>query len=290
MRIGALEAGGTKMVCAVGNENGCIYDQISLPTETPEQTMPEMIRYFREQNIEALGVGSFGPVDLHPASSTYGFITTTPKLPWRNYDLLGTLTRALSVPAGFDTDVNAAALGEARFGAAKGLRSAIYITIGTGIGVGVLSEGKLLHGMLHPEAGHIYLAKSAHDTFEGCCPYHKGCFEGLAAGPAIEARWGRKAYELAEVREVWEMESDYLAQALVNYTLTLSPERIILGGGVMKQTQLFSMIRRRFLELLNGYIHTGELDDTDSYIVPAGLQGTQGIVGCLVLGAESESL
>ncbi len=284
---GALEAGGTKMVCAIGTSDGSIIDRISIPTETPEITMPKMIEYFRDKKIAALGIGSFGPIDLNKNSKTYGYITTTPKPGWGFYDIAGAFSKALQVPIGFDTDVNAAALGEARYGAAKGLDSAIYITIGTGIGVGVLSEGKLLHGMLHPEAGHILIGKLEGDTYEGKCPFHKTCFEGMAAGPAIEARWGMKGDKLADKPEVWELEADYIAHALVNYTMTLSPKRIILGGGVMNQLQLFPLIRERFGKLMNGYIKTAEVEDLDSYIVPAGLTGNQGIVGCLVLAAEA---
>lgn len=284
---GALEAGGTKMVCAIGTSDGSIIDRISIPTETPEITMPKMIEYFRDKKIAALGIGSFGPIDLNKNSKTYGYITTTPKPGWGFYDIAGAFSKALQVPIGFDTDVNAAALGEARYGAAKGLDSAIYITIGTGIGVGVLSEGKLLHGMLHPEAGHILIGKLERDTYEGKCPFHKTCFEGMAAGPAIEARWGMKGDKLADKPEVWELEADYIAHALVNYTMTLSPKRIILGGGVMNQLQLFPLIRERFGKLMNGYIKTAEVEDLDSYIVPAGLTGNQGIVGCLVLAAEA---
>lgn len=284
---GALEAGGTKMVCAIGTSDGSIIDRISIPTETPEITMPKMIEYFRDKKIAALGIGSFGPIDLNKNSKTYGYITTTPKPGWGFYDIAGAFSKALQVPIGFDTDVNAAALGEARYGAAKGLDSAIYITIGTGIGVGVLSEGKLLHGMLHPEAGHILIGKLKGDTYEGKCPFHKTCFEGMAAGPAIEARWGMKGDKLADKSEVWELEADYIAHALVNYTMTLSPKRIILGGGVMNQLQLFPLIRERFGKLMNGYIKTAEVEDLDSYIVPAGLTGNQGIVGCLVLAEEA---
>lgn len=285
--LGALEAGGTKMVCAIGTADGKILDKISIPTESPEITMPKMIEYFQSKNISALGIGSFGPIDLNRASKTYGYITTTPKPGWGYYDIVGAFSKALQVPIGFDTDVNAAALGEARYGAAKGLDSAIYITIGTGIGVGVLSEGKLLHGMLHPEAGHILIGKLPGDSYEGKCPFHKTCFEGMAAGPAIEARWGLKGDKLAERSEVWELEADYIAHALVNYTMTLSPKRIILGGGVMNQLQLFPLIRERFEKFMNGYIKTSELEDLNSYIVPAGLGGNQGIVGCLVLATEA---
>ncbi|MCM1263420.1 MAG: ROK family protein [Butyrivibrio sp.] len=284
MLAGALEAGGTKMVCAIGNENGEILEQISIPTETPEITVPRLISFFREKGIETLGIGCFGPIDLNRDSDTYGYITTTPKTAWKNYDIVGAFKKALNVPVGFDTDVNGSVLGEYTWGAGKGLNSCIYITIGTGIGVGIISDGKLLHGMLHPEGGHILLHKRHDDNYQGFCPFHENCFEGLAAGPAIEGRWGKKAAELSDKKEVWEMEADYIAQALVNYTCILSPQRIILGGGVMHQKQLLPMIRDRFKELLNGYLKTKELEDLDSYIVLQSLDDKQGIMGALKLG------
>lgn len=283
MRIGALEAGGTKMVCAIGNEGGEILERISLPTETPESTMPNIIKYFKENKIEALGIGSFGPVDLDKSSPTYGYITTTPKLAWANYNIVGNIKEALNIPIGFDTDVNSSALGEATWGITKGLETSIYITIGTGVGVGVFINGKLLHGMLHPEAGHILISKLPSDTLKSKCPYHPNCMEGLASGPALEARYGKKAIDLADRKEVWELEAYYIAQALVNYTLTLSPKRIVLGGGVMHQTQLYPLVRKEFLELLNGYVKTKEIDDIENYIVPPSLNDNQGIMGCIKL-------
>ena len=283
MILGALEAGGTKMVCAIGDEKGNLLDRIVLPTQTPELIMPQMIAYYKKFQIEALGIGTFGPADLNPASKTYGYITTTPKLAWANYNILGTFSNALRIPVGFDTDVNAAALGEASFGCMQDVQTGIYITIGTGIGVGVIAEGKLLHGMLHPEGGHILLARHKSDRYPGCCPYHTNCFEGLASGPALEGRYGKKAIELSDMPEVWELEAEYIAQALVNYILILSPERIVLGGGVMHQEQLFSKIRQKTAELLNGYIKTKQLNNLDTYIVPSSLNDTQGILGCLKL-------
>lgn len=283
MRLGALEAGGTKMVCAIGDETGKIFEQISIPTETPEITMPKLIQYFHENEIDALGIGCFGPIDLDKKSSTYGYITSTPKIPWRNYNIVGAFEEALHVPVGFDTDVNGSCLGEATWGVLKGLDSGIYITIGTGIGVGVYSDGKLLHNMLHPEAGHILLAKHTEDNYKGKCPYHGCCFEGVAAGPAIEERWGKSAKELTNQESVWEMEAFYIAQALMTYILTISPKRIILGGGVMHQLHLFPLIRQKVKEMLNGYIQTKELENMDTYIVPAGLNDDQGIMGCLQL-------
>lgn len=282
MRIGALEAGGTKMVCAICNENGEIWEQISIPTQDPATTIPPIIEFFKEKEIEALGIACFGPIDLNKDSDTYGYITTTPKLAWQNFDIVGTLKKALNVPIGFDTDVNGSVLGESTWGIGKGLKSCIYITVGTGIGVGVVADGKLLHGMLHPEAGHILLEKHKEDTYKGHCPFHPNCLEGLAAGPAIEERWGKKAVDLTD-EKVWEMEAFYIAQALVAYTLVLSPQRIILGGGVMHKEHLISLIRTQFQKLLNGYIKTKELEDLESYIVVQSLNDKQGIMGCVKL-------
>lgn len=285
--IGALEAGGTKMVCAIGKEDGTILEQVSIPTTTPEETMPRIFDYFKDKEIRALGVAAFGPVNVNKKSSKYGYILDTPKLAWKNYDFLSAIKEEIHVPIGLDTDVNGSCLGEMTYGCAKGLDSVIYITIGTGVGVGAAINGKLLHGMLHPEAGHILLPLSKQDEKGGICPYHKNCFEGLAAGPSIEARWGKKAVELAGQDEVWEMESFYIAQALMNYVLTLSPQKIILGGGVMHQEQLFPLIRKKTAELLNGYINTPELNDIDNYIVPASLHDNQGIMGCIKLGIDA---
>ena len=283
MLLGALEAGGTKMVCAIGDETGKIIDRISLPTETPEITIPKMVEYFSKYEIAALGIGSFGPVDLNPKSPTYGHVTSTPKLAWKGFDFVGAMKEALNVPVGFDTDVNASALGEATYGCMQGVENGIYITIGTGVGVGILTNGKLLHGMLHPEAGHILLPRHESDPYAGKCPYHGDCFEGLAAGPAIEARYGKKAFDLADCKEVWELEAFYIAEALTSYILILSPEKIILGGGVMHQEQLFPLVREQVKKLLAGYVNTKELDNMDDYIVPPSLNDNQGIMGCVKL-------
>ena len=287
MRIGALEAGGTKMVCAIGNEKGEIFEKISIPTKTPETTMPEMIQWFKAKKIEALGIGCFGPIDPDKDSPTYGYITSTPKLAWKDYNIVGAFEEQLCCPVGFDTDVNGSALGEVTFGQAKGKKNIVYLTVGTGIGAGVYAEGKLLHGMLHPEAGHILMRRREDDHYEGKCPYHKTCLEGLAAGPAIEERWGKKGIELQDRDEVWDLEAYYLAQALTDYILILAPQLIILGGGVMHQEQLFTRIRAYVKDMLNGYIKTKELEDIDHYIVPASLHDDQGIMGALELGRRA---
>ncbi|MDF2843309.1 MAG: hypothetical protein K0R00_1735 [Herbinix sp.] len=283
MLLGALEAGGTKMVLAIGDESGNIEEQIEIPTVTPEITTKRIIEYFKNKSIKALGIGSFGPIDLNRTSKTYGYITSTPKLAWVNYDLVGVLQKELDIPIGFDTDVNASALGEVTFGCMKGLNSGLYLTIGTGVGAGVFINGSLLHGMLHPEAGHVLINRHKEDSFEGICPYHNTCLEGLASGPAIEKRWGHKAVELSENDKVWEMEAFYIAQALMGYILTLSPEKIVLGGGVMHQLQLFPLIRNQVKHLLNGYLNTPEINNLKDYIVPASLADKQGIMGCLEL-------
>lgn len=283
MIFGALEAGGTKMVCALGKEDGTVLEQISIPTTTPEETIPQIIEYFKNKEIVSLGIGAFGPVDVNKSSDKYGYILDTPKTAWKYYDLLGNIQRELQVPIGIDTDVNGSCLGEVTFGTSKGMDSVVYLTIGTGVGMGASINGQLLHGMLHPEAGHIILKQHPEDNYNGKCPYHGTCLEGLAAGPAIEDRWGKKAIELKDNEKVWELEAYYIAQALVNYILTLAPRRIILGGGVMHQAQLFPLVRKEVEKLLNGYLNTKELNDMDNYIIPASLNDDQGIMGCIQL-------
>lgn len=276
------------MVCAVGDENGVIKDRTSFPTRQPEETFADMIAYYKNWDIQALGIGCFGPVDLNRQSRTYGYITKTPKPGWGNCDIVGAFKDALGVPVGFDTDVNGAVLGEVTWGAAKGLDSAIYITIGTGVGVGVYVNGGLLHGLVHPEGGHILLIRHPKDTYEGKCPFHKNCVEGLAAGPSIEARWGKKAAELADRDEVWDMEAYYIAQAITDYILSYSPQKIILWGGVMHQEKLFGMVRKEVLNLLNGYVaHEMITEHIDQYIVPPALGEDPGIMGAIKLGLDA---
>ena len=289
-KIGALEAGGTKMVLAIYQEDGTELERITLPTETPEVTMPKMIKFFRDHNIDALGVGTFGPVDLNPESPTYGYITSTPKLAWQNYPIVEEFKKALGIPVGFDTDVNAAALGEATWGCTKELDNSIYITVGTGVGVGVIINRKPYHGMIHPEGGHILLQRHPNDPMVGSgCPFHENCLEGLAAGPSLEKRWGVKGAELSERKEVWELEAYYLGQAIVDYIMILSPERIILGGGVSHQKQLLPMVREEVKRQLAGYIKGKGIEDLDSYIVPISLNDNQGAMGCIKLAVEAEA-
>ena len=286
---GSLEAGGTKMVCAIGDEQGNILERLSIPTLAPENTMPAILDFFKNKNISALGIGCFGPVDLDKKSPTYGHITTTPKLAWKNYDIVGVCEKELGVPVGFDTDVNGSALGEATWGCTKDLDNSIYITVGTGIGVGVIIDRKPYHGMLHPEGGHIFLARHPQDPMErGVCPYHELCLEGLASGPSIQARWGKPGVELAARKEVWELEAYYLAQAICSYIMILSPERIIIGGGVAHQEQMMPLIRKEVLRQMGGYIAAKGMQDLENYIVLPSLNDNQGILGALKLAMDAE--
>jgi len=288
MRIGAIEAGGTKFVCGIGNEHGLIEDSVRFPTETPETTIPKLIEYFADKGVEAIGIGTFGPINLDRSSPQYGYITTTPKPGWAGFNFVGAITQALQVPVGWDTDVNAAAYGEARWGAAKGLGSCIYYTIGTGVGVGIYAEGKLVHGLVHPEAGHVLVRRHPEDKFQGRCPYHGDCLEGMAAGPALEERWQMKGHEIPVDHPAWEMEAYYIGQAVCNMILTISPKKVILGGGVMQQGHLFPLIREEVRRNLNGYVQAEALlDGIDEYIVPPGLGQLAGLTGALALGIDA---
>ncbi|HEY84339.1 MAG TPA: ROK family protein [Chloroflexi bacterium] len=292
--FGGIEAGGTKFVCAVGSSPYNLRAEASFPTTTPKETIGRAIAFFEEQQqktpLAAIGIASFGPVDPNPQSPTYGYITSTPKPGWTNTDFMGTIKGALpDIPLGFDTDVNAAALGEYKWGAAQGLDVFIYLTIGTGIGGGYLVGGKPIHGAMHPEMGHIRLPRDpARDPFSGICPYHGDCMEGLASGPAIEKRWGQKGSALSPKHPAWDLEAEYLALALVNYTGIIMPQRIILGGGVMQQSHLFPMIQQQVQGLLNGYLQIPEiLEDIDSYIVPPALGNKAGVLGAIALAQYS---
>lgn len=286
---GGIEAGGTKFNCAVGSGPRDLVIK-RIPTTTPDETISRVIAFFREQKgISAIGIGSFGPLDLDPSSSTYGYITTTPKPGWASTDLAGAFRRALKVPVGFDTDVNAAAFGEWKWGAARGLDTFIYLTVGTGIGGGGMINGKLMHGLVHPEMGHIRIPhdKSA-DPYPGCCPFHDDCLEGLASGTAIEKRWGQRGEDFPADHPAWIWESYYLALAITDFVCTLSPERIIIDGGLMEQTQLFPMIRKNVVQLLNGYIQAkAVLKDIEHYIVPPGLGAQAGLLGAIALAMET---
>ena len=282
---GALEAGGTKMVCAILDPYGNIVNEIKIPTTTPDETVKKMLEFFSSYKLTSLGIGTFGPVDLNPKSPTYGSILNTPKLAWKGFNFFKAF-ESLNCPIGIDTDVNASCMGEATFGSSKGLSNVIYITVGTGIGVGIIAEGKLLHGMMHPEGGHILLTKNNEDKGECICPYHDSCFEGLASGPSILKRYGKPGNELVDDAKVWELEGEYIAQALVNYIMVLQPQKIILGGGVMHQESLFPIIRKKVAEKINKYLLTKELENLDDYIVPCSLDDKQGILGSFKIGLD----
>jgi fructokinase len=294
--IGGIEAGGTKFVCAVGAANNPedIVAQTQFPTTNPEETIGQCIAFFdaHTENLASLGIAAFGPVDVHPHSGRYGYITSTPKLRWRDTDLRGPLAARFDIPIGFDTDVNGAALGEHRWGAAQGLTDFVYYTIGTGIGGGAMVGGRLLHGLVHSEMGHIAMPHDrAEDPFVGACPYHGDCFEGLAAGPALEMRWGAKAQTLPPDHAAWQLEAHYIAMALRSTICMLSPQRIILGGGVMSQAHLFPMVRNRVIAYLNGYVQAPEImTDIDTYIVPPMLGNRAGVLGAMALGLAAADM
>lgn len=280
---GAIEAGGTKFVCAVGNNPLDIKEQATFPTETPEKTFQNVLDFFQSFTLDALGVGSFGPIDIDPASSHYGYIKNTPKQAWKNVDFLGRLKQVYDIPIGWTTDVNAAALGESTVGAGRHKANVLYLTIGTGVGGGMVIESTFLGGKMHPEMGHIPIQPHPQDSFTGVCPYHKNCLEGMASGPTIKARTGVEGSKVEDAHEVWGFLAYYIAQALYNYTLTLRPDIIVLGGGVMANTSLLPKIKTELNQMLNQYIDTPCLDE---YLVTPGLSNKSGITGGLVLAEQ----
>jgi fructokinase len=296
MLYGAIEGGGTKYVCAIGTEQGQLLVRERIPTTTPEQTLSAVIAFFKNQEIirteglRAIGIASFGPVDLHPDSPHYGYITHTPKAGWSYANVLGPMQAAFpNVPVAFNTDVNAAALGEHRWGAAQAWSTFTYLTVGTGIGGGVIAEGQMVRGLIHPETGHIPLPRRADDPLErGICPFHPNCLEGFANGPSLLARWKVPGETLPVDHPAWDLEAYYLASALVGIMCTLSPEGIILGGSVMHQRQLFPLVRRKVIEMLNGYLVHPRLETMDDYIVPPGLGDEAGVKGALALALAAE--
>jgi fructokinase len=295
MLLGGIEAGGTKFVCVVGTGPDDLRAELRVPTTSPRETLATALQFFQAQQdrhgrLDALGIGSFGPIDLDPASVRFGFITSTPKPGWANTDLVRVFREGLGVPVAFDTDVNAAALGEWRYGAARGRDTFLYLTVGTGIGGGALVNGRLLHGLVHPEMGHVRVAHDhGADPFAGACPFHGDCLEGLASGTAMAARWGRPAHELPADHPGWTLEAHYLAQALQGFVCTLSPQCVVMGGGVMDQPQLLARVRRELQTLLHGYIQAPELlRHIDGYVVPPALGRRAGALGALVLAERAK--
>lgn len=287
--FGGIEAGGTKFNCIVASGPDHILQEARIPTTTPEETLQHTIEFFKPfaaaRQIQSIGIASFGPLDLDPASPTYGFITITPKPHWSNTDVRGVIQRALNLHTTITTDVNGAALGEWKWGASQGCDPSLYLTIGTGIGGGYLVNGKPLTGLLALEMGHIRIPHDlARDPFPGNCPFHGDCFEGLANGPAIQKRFGTQGESVRDDDPFWDVEAGYIAAALANYILTLSPKRIILGGGVMQREYLFPKIRQNVQRLLNGYVvHPSLLTGMDQYIVPPALGSRSGSLGAIAL-------
>lgn len=291
---GAVEVGGTKCVCAIADQTGRIHAEERFATADPASTIAAMLSFLRARRadvggLSAIGVGSFGPVELDRNSVRYGYIGRTPKAGWSGVDIAGTLAREFSCPVGFDTDVNAAALAEHRWGAATDVHTLVYVTVGTGIGGGALVDGKPIHGLMHPEIGHIYPRRHPHDLgFMGVCPFHGDCLEGVASGPAIVARSGAQLRELDSAHPQWEIEADYLGQLCAQLVLMFSPQRIVMGGGVMTQWQLLAPIRRRLQHWLRGYVDRPQiLSAIDSYVVTPGLGARAGVLGALALAMDA---
>jgi fructokinase len=291
---GGIEAGGTKFVCAVGAGPEDYRAEVRFPTADPASCIEQAIAFFQEQeqkhgSLDAIGIASFGPVDPNPLSPTWGHITTTPKPGWAHVNLAGPIREALGVPVGFDTDVNGAALGEGRWGAAQGLDTFVYITVGTGIGGGAVVNGQPLHGLVHTEMGHVFIPHDRkEDPYPGRCPYHGNCLEGMACGPAIEERWGMEGHDLGWDHPAWDLEAKYLAYGIVPQIYTLSPQRIIMGGGVMEQEQLFPKIRSRVQDALNGYVQSRLIiEDIHDYIVPPALGNKAGVLGAIALAMRA---
>lgn len=278
---GGIEAGGSKWECAVGTGPDDVRATTTVPTTTPDETIAAVVEFFeREGPVGAIGIGSFGPIDRNPSSPTWGHITTTPKAGWAHADVGPRIRERLGVPVAFDTDVNAAALGEHEWGAAQGLDTFCYLTVGTGIGGGGMAGGKLLHGLVHPEFGHMRIPHDREaDPFDGVCPYHGDCWEGLASGRAIEARWGKPATELDGDESVWNLQAHYLALGLVSVICVLSPQRIVLGGGVMKQAALLPRVQGNIDGLMNGYLG----DAADGFVTAPALGTRAGVLGAIAL-------
>jgi fructokinase len=283
MRLGAIEAGGTKFVCATGDEFGHVTNRIVIKTTTPQETIDQVIAWFQAHPVERIGIGSFGPVDLDNASPTFGSILASPKIAWRGFNFLQSLA-PLQVPLAIDTDVNVCALAESILGAARDVDSCIYLTVGTGIGGGICINKQTIQGLQHPEMGHVPVIRHPLDTYAGGCPSHTDCLEGLASGPAIEARFGQPASSLAPNHVAFTIESDYLAQAIYTYALVLSPKRVVLGGGVMHVPGLLEQIRAKVKR--NNQAYLAKIDSLTDYIVTPGLGDDVGIIGCFLLASQ----
>lgn len=292
--FGGIEGGGTKFVCVVGTGPDAIHAETRFPTTTPEETLSRAVEFLRTESgpyggLAAVGVATFGPIDLDPGSSGYGVMQKTPKPGWTGADVAGILSASLDRPIGLDTDVNGAAMGESRWGAGRGVDTMVYLTVGTGVGGGGLVRGEPMHGLLHPEMGHIRVPIAPGDDFAGLCPYHRTCLEGMASGPAIEARWGRPASALGDLAEAAvDLEAHYLGTAIANIVLVLSPQRVVLGGGVLGLGGLLDATRRVFLSTLNGYVDRPEITErVEEFLVAPGLGNRSGVLGAIELARRA---
>lgn len=277
---GSVELGGTKIRCAVMDELGNIEKEIRIKTTDPRENIRELIEFFKENSVEAMGIGAFGPVDVDEKSDTYGYVLKTPKVLWQNFDLLGSIKKEIDVPMGFTTDVGASGMGEYIYGASKDKQTSMYITIGTGVGASFIQDGVLLERLSHPEMGHIELVREDGDDTESYCPNHKSCFEGLCCGPALEKRTGKRGEDLDKDDEAFTIIAKYIAKAIMNYTFVLRPHIVIIGGGVVNKEGMIEKIRKEFSKLDNKYI---KIPDAETYIVFPKLGNEAGLVGGYVL-------
>jgi fructokinase len=290
--FGGIESGGTKFVCMVGIDPNHLIKEERFPTTTPCETIDRAVEvflpYVKNGELAAVGIASFGPLDLDLNSPTYGYITTTPKAGWSQIDLCGEIRRRLQVRVAFDTDVNAAAFGEQYWiQENRTLDPFLYMTVGTGVGVGVIVNGSPVHGLVHPEGGHSALPHDwQRDPFPGVCPYHGDCLEGLASGSSMHKRWGQRPETLPDAHPAWDLESDYIALALANLIYAYSPRRIILGGGVSQHAGLLDAVRCKVRQFMNGYVQSPMLQEKiDDYILPPALGNRSGGLGAIAMAS-----
>ncbi len=289
---GGVETGGTWCVCALGTGPDNIVAETTFRTAEPAETLERIIAFFAadgQPRPRAIGIGAFGPLDLDEASPTWGHVTTTPKPGWAHTPVAGVIRDRLDVPVRFETDVNAAAVGEHRWGAGRRVSSLCYLTVGTGIGAGIIIDGRPVHGLIHPEPGHLRIPHDrARDPFDGACPVHGDCWEGLAAGGAIAARWGASAPELSDDHPAWALEAEYLALGILSIVTVVSPQRVIVGGGVMERAGLLEAVRERLPVLVGGYLDTPMLGERiGEYVVSPGLGDRAGVLGAIALATGS---
>lgn len=292
MYLAGIEAGGTKFFTTIGDMDGNVIERHRTDTTTPQETMSEVLEilknYQTKYEIKALGLGCFGPIDINTKSKTFGFITNTPKIAWQNFDIISSIKSVFNGPINFNTDVNAAAICEQLWGAGAGLENLLYLTVGTGIGGGAICNNRIIQGATHTELGHIAIPQNLKDTFEGCCPFHSNCLEGLASGTAINKRWEvSSASKLDDDHIAWQFETEYLAKAISSLVFTLSPEKVILGGGIMHKTILFEMIHSNLKKYINNYFDYPALQDMTNFVVPASFGDNTGVKGSLALALQA---